>query len=89
VTLRTNTLDAHIDHELAVAERYRWWGVYLIREKRRLQGIAQAVQAEQATAALGQRLPLAQPGEPDPPQGGETAALAALVSAIDAGAGES
>ncbi len=44
--------DTYIDHERPVAERYRWWGVYLIREKRRLQGIAEAVQAEEAAAAL-------------------------------------
>ncbi len=32
-----------VDQEQATAERYRWWGVYLIREKRRLQAIADAI----------------------------------------------
>ena len=41
-------LEAYADHEQAVAERYKWWGVYLVREKRRLGGIAEAVQAEEA-----------------------------------------
>ena len=41
-------LEAYADHEGIVAERYRWWGVYLVREKRRLGGIAEAVQAEEA-----------------------------------------
>jgi hypothetical protein len=50
-TAGTNKLDAYVDHERLVAERYRWWGVYLIREKRRLQGIAEAVQAEEAALA--------------------------------------
>ncbi|MGF1505415.1 MAG: hypothetical protein ACFB51_09880 [Anaerolineae bacterium] len=39
-------------HESLVAERYRWWGVYLIREQRRLQAIADAVQAEHAQQAV-------------------------------------
>jgi hypothetical protein len=43
VTVRTSKIDTYIDHEGPVAERYQWWGVYLIREKRRLQGIAEAV----------------------------------------------
>jgi hypothetical protein len=41
--IRTSKVDTYIDHEGPVAERYQWWGVYLIREKRRLQGIADAV----------------------------------------------
>ena len=48
MTTRTSKVDSFIDHESLVAERYRWWGIYLIREKRRLQGIADAVQAEAA-----------------------------------------
>lgn len=51
MTTPTNKLDAYIDHERLVAERYRWWGVYLVREKRRLQGIAEAVKAEEAALA--------------------------------------
>ncbi len=43
MTARTSKVDTYIDHEGPVAERYKWWGVYLIREKRRLQGIAEAV----------------------------------------------
>ncbi len=65
--------DTYIDHELPVAERYRWWGVYLIREKRRLQAIAdaianchEAVQAEEAAAALKpQTAPLPEPQTAD------------------------
>jgi hypothetical protein len=52
MTTRTSKVDTFIDHESLVAERYRWWGVYLIREKRRLQGIADAVQAEAAQAIV-------------------------------------
>jgi len=43
MTIRTSKVDTYIDHEGPVAERYQWWGVYLIRERRRLQGIAEAV----------------------------------------------
>jgi hypothetical protein len=43
MTIRTSKVDTYIDHEGPVAERYQWWGVYLVREKRRLQGIAEAV----------------------------------------------
>lgn len=39
--------DAYTDHERTVAGRYRWWGVYLMRERRRLEGIARAVGAGQ------------------------------------------
>ena len=55
MTIRTDKAQTTMDHELIVAERYRWWGVYLIREKRRLRGIAEAVQAEEAAAALKQQ----------------------------------
>lgn len=37
------TVDQYLDHEHILAERYHWWGVYLVREKRRLSAIAQAV----------------------------------------------
>lgn len=43
MTTKSVKMDTYIDHEGPVAERYKWWGVYLVREKRRLQGIAQAV----------------------------------------------
>ena len=46
-----NRLEAYLEHEGTVAERYKWWGVYLIREKRRLGGIADAVQAGEAARA--------------------------------------
>ena len=52
MTTQTNHMEAIIDHEGQVAERYRWWGVYLIREKRRLQGIAEVVQARAAQDAV-------------------------------------
>jgi hypothetical protein len=39
-------LQALADHELEAADRMKWWGVFLIREKRRLQGIAAAVQGQ-------------------------------------------
>lgn len=58
MTVGTNSVDALIDHEALVAGRYRWWGVYLVREKRRLQGISEAVQAEAAQALVrGHELP--------------------------------
>jgi len=40
---KTDILDSYVEQEKVVAERYRWWGVYLIREQRRLQGIADVV----------------------------------------------
>jgi hypothetical protein len=43
MTVRTRKIDTYIDHEGPVAEAYQWWGIYLIREKRRLQGISEAV----------------------------------------------
>lgn len=48
-------LAAYPDHERKTAERMRWWGVYLIREKRRLQDIASAIRTEQADARLEER----------------------------------
>jgi hypothetical protein len=45
-------LAAYPEHERKTAERMKWWAVYLIREQRRLQDIAQAIQAEQGQAAL-------------------------------------
>jgi len=38
--------------EKKAAERYKWWVVYLVREKRRLEGITKAVQASAATAQV-------------------------------------
>jgi hypothetical protein len=52
--------------EKKAAERYLWWPIYLIREKRRLAGITEAVQAASAAAAEPQ------PGPP-PVLPGETA----------------
>jgi len=43
MTGRTSKVDSYIDHEGPVAEAYKWWGVYLIREQRRLQAIADAI----------------------------------------------
>ena len=51
MTEETKQLDAYAEHELTVAQRYKWWGVYLVREQRRLAGIAAAVQAEEAARA--------------------------------------
>jgi len=55
MTNEANKLETYADHEGIVAERYRWWGVYLVREKRRLGGIAEAVQAEEAARLTGMR----------------------------------
>jgi hypothetical protein len=44
----TDPMDVYLEQEKTAAERYRWWGVYLVRERRRLQGIADAVQANLA-----------------------------------------
>jgi hypothetical protein len=50
--------------EKKAAERYRWWHVYLVREKRRLAGITEAVRAATAAAAAPQTEPPAVlPGE--------------------------
>ncbi len=48
MSTETSKIDSYLDQEQPTAERYKWWGVYLIREKRRLQGIAEAVQAGEA-----------------------------------------
>jgi hypothetical protein len=55
MTVRTSKVDTYIDHEGPVADRYKWWGVYLIREKRRLQGIAEAVAGGMPLAATPDR----------------------------------
>jgi hypothetical protein len=52
--------------EKKAAERYLWWPIYLVREKRRLAGITEAVQAASAKAAEPQN-------EPPPVLPGETA----------------
>jgi len=54
MTTRTSKVDTYIDHEAVVAERYQWWGVFLIREKRRLQGIAEAVAGGTPLAGMSQ-----------------------------------
>lgn len=41
---QSGKLQAFADHEVEAAERMKWWGVFLVRERRRLQGIAQVVQ---------------------------------------------
>jgi hypothetical protein len=61
----SSKIDAFLAHENTVTERYRWWGVYLIREQRRLQAIADAVQAEDAEQAVrGQQIDTAPDIEP-------------------------
>ncbi len=35
--------DPYTDHERTAAGRYRWWGVYLMRERRRLATLGEAV----------------------------------------------
>lgn len=82
MTVRASKVDTYIDHEGPVAERYQWWGVYLIREKRRLQGIAEAVAS--GTPLVGGTPPAGGAGlddtrlipavrpEPVAPEGGET-----------------
>lgn len=47
------------DLEQLATERSIWWRVYLVRERRRLSGIAQAVRPNQPAQATGPR--------PDPP----------------------
>ncbi|MBN1310697.1 MAG: hypothetical protein JXB30_04690 [Anaerolineae bacterium] len=44
--------------EKKAAERYLWWPIYLVREKRRLAGITEAVQAASAGGA--------EPADPNP-----------------------
>ena len=80
MTTRSSKAETYIDHELTVAGRYRWWGVYLIREKRRLQSIADAVQAGEAAAAL--RQPVHQPEVPA--AGGRSATPEELLARVDA-----
>ena len=53
MTVRPSKVDTYIDHEGPVAERYQWWGVFLIREKRRLQGIAEAVAGGTPLVGMG------------------------------------
>jgi hypothetical protein len=52
MTTGTTQAEIYRDQEQNTAERYRWWGVYLIREKRRLQAIADAI-AGRAEAVEG------------------------------------
>jgi hypothetical protein len=58
VTTKTAKMDSYIDHEGPVAGRYKWWGVYLVREKRRLQAIANAI--AESKQAIANRMPLAE-----------------------------
>jgi hypothetical protein len=50
-------LAAYADHEVLTAERMKWWGVFLIREKRRLQGIADAVNANNKAETVEASMP--------------------------------
>ncbi len=52
-----DSLAAYADHELLTAERMKWWGVFLIREKRRLQGIAEAVNANAINETVDTSMP--------------------------------
>jgi hypothetical protein len=55
-----------LDFEGTVAVRYRWWGVYLLREKRRLQAIADAVALSEAAAARAEEPQRPVLSEPEP-----------------------
>jgi hypothetical protein len=48
-----NAMSAYSEHEKLTATRMHWWGVYLIREQRRLQGIADRVRSQEAARATG------------------------------------
>ncbi len=50
-------LAAYAEHEVLTAERMKWWGVFLIREKRRLQGIADAVNAKALNETVDASIP--------------------------------
>ncbi len=82
-TTSTTPLDTITETEKLAATRMKWWGVYLVREKRRLQGIADRVNAQATAQAVGHTPPPALPDptafqeaiEPDPSpstSGGET-----------------
>jgi hypothetical protein len=62
-TTSTTPLDAITETEKLAAARMKWWGVYLVREKRRLQGIADRVNAQATAQAVGHMPP---PTLPDP-----------------------
>jgi len=53
MTTKSVKMDTYIDHEGPVAERYKWWGVYLVREKHRLQAIADAIADGNQAVASG------------------------------------
>jgi hypothetical protein len=48
-----DTLTAYANHELTTAQRMKHWPILLVREYRRLEGIARTVQARDAAEALG------------------------------------
>ena len=50
-----NAMAAYSEHEKLTATRMHWWGVYLIREQRRLQGIADRVRSQEAARAIGHK----------------------------------
>ena len=69
----TSPLEAITETEKLAAARMKWWGVYLVREKRRLQGIADRVNAQETAQAVG-HIPTPPPALADP---------AAFQAAID------
>jgi hypothetical protein len=50
----TNALSAYSEHERLTAMRMNWWGIFLTREQRRLQAIAERVRAQETAQATGQ-----------------------------------
>ena len=45
--MTTATIENTLSREPLVAERYRWWAVFLVREERRLKRIARVLTGEQ------------------------------------------
>jgi len=43
-TTGAEPLAAFAEHERLTAERLKWWSLFLVREQRRLEGIAEAIQ---------------------------------------------
>jgi hypothetical protein len=62
---QSTQLQALADHELEAADRMKWWGIFLVREKRRLQGIANAVQGLKAEQALSPNAAVTEHGMED------------------------
>jgi hypothetical protein len=70
----TNALSAYSEHERLTATRMNWWGIFLTRERRRLQAIAERVRAQPAEAA-GSQTP--------PPDGGSGETPDELLARLD------